>query len=201
MYAWGGSARLFYFFLVAGPVPNAPERSWHASGPIFRPNGRFWTRFGPFLMIWARTDILGGTWTSRTRPSPGLAPLKSFPSGGRDGGRLGLSVRTWLAEAATAADLTQASEIAVRYITLGSVAKGYGLGQGLPSSPWPGPGDPSPAKNVGSGPNHQKWSESGPEATVWPENRSRSMPGPFRSVSDRSRDQKKVKKSGQAVPC
>ena len=28
-------------------------------------------------------------------------------------------------EAATAADLTQASEIAVRYITLGSAAKGY----------------------------------------------------------------------------
>ena len=59
-------------------------------------------------------------------------------------------------EAATAADLTQASEIAVRYITLGSTAKGYGLSQGLPASPWPGPGGPSPAQNVGSGPNHQK---------------------------------------------
>ena len=40
------------------PIPKAPERSWHASGPSFSPNGRFWTRFGSFLMIWARTDIL-----------------------------------------------------------------------------------------------------------------------------------------------
>ena len=30
--------------------------------------------------------------------------------------------------------------------------------------------------------NHQKWPEMGPESTVWAENRSRSMPGPFRSV-------------------
>ena len=58
-------------------------------------------------MIWARTDILARL------PTPG----------GRDGGRLGLSVRTWFAEAATAADLTQASEIAGRYITLGSAAR------------------------------------------------------------------------------
>ena len=59
-------------------------------------------------------------------------------------------------EAATAADLTQASEIAGRYITLGSAAKGYGPGQGLPASPWPGPRGPSAAQNVSSGPNHQK---------------------------------------------
>ena len=52
---------------------------------------------------------------------------------------------------------------------------------------------PSPAQNVGPGPNRQKQSESDPESTVWVENRSRSMPGPLRSVSDRSRDQKKVK--------
>ena len=77
-------------------------------------------------------------------------------------------------EAATAADLTQASEIAGRYITLGRAAKGYGPGQGLPASPWPGPGGPSPAQNVGSGPNHQTWPELGPESTVRPENRSRT---------------------------
>ena len=55
--------------------------------------------------------------------------------------------------------------------------------QGLPASPWPGP---SPAQNVGSGPNHQKWPELGPESTVWPETWSRSMPGPFRSLWDGS---------------
>ena len=38
------------------PIPNAPERSWHASGPIFSPNGRFWTHFGPFLMFLARLE-------------------------------------------------------------------------------------------------------------------------------------------------
>ena len=38
-----------------------------------------------------------------------------------------------------------AAGLAGRYITLGSAAKGYGPGQGLPASPWPGPGGPSPA--------------------------------------------------------
>ena len=74
-----GAARAHFFTFFAGdgplewvrPIPKAPERSWHASGPSFSPNGRFWTRFGSFLMIWARTDILGGTWTSRTRPGTG----------------------------------------------------------------------------------------------------------------------------------
>ena len=64
-------------------------------------------------------------------------------------------------EAATAADLTQASEIAGRYITLGSAAKGYGPGQGLPASPWPGPGGPSPTQNVGSGPKSSKMARIG----------------------------------------
>ena len=54
-------ADFFTFFLVAGPVRNAPERSWHASGLIFSPNRRFWTQFGPFLMVLARTDIFGWT--------------------------------------------------------------------------------------------------------------------------------------------
>ena len=53
------------------PIPKAPERSWHASGPSFRPNGRLWTQFGPFSMIWARTDIVDPTRTSRR---PGTAP-------------------------------------------------------------------------------------------------------------------------------
>ena len=37
-----------------------------------------------------------------------------------------------------------------------------------------------------SGQKHQKWSEMGPESTVWPETWSRSMPGPFRSLWDGS---------------
>ena len=40
------------------PIPKAPERSWHASGPSFRPNSRFSTHFWSFLVIWARTDIV-----------------------------------------------------------------------------------------------------------------------------------------------
>ena len=33
------------------PPPKAPERSWHASGPSFRPNRGFSTQFGPNLMF------------------------------------------------------------------------------------------------------------------------------------------------------
>ena len=46
------------------PVPKAPERSWHASGPSFKPNGRFWTHFGPFLMFLARLEnqVWAKTW-------------------------------------------------------------------------------------------------------------------------------------------
>ena len=46
------------------PIPNAPERSWHASGPSFTPNGRFWTHFGPFLMFLARLEnqVWAKTW-------------------------------------------------------------------------------------------------------------------------------------------
>ena len=54
------------------PIPKTPQLSWHASGASFRPNGRLWTQFEPFSMIWARTDIVDPTWTSRTRP--GTAP-------------------------------------------------------------------------------------------------------------------------------
>ena len=99
-YTWGGSARLFYFFLVAGPVRNAPERSWHASGPIFRPNRQFWTRFGPFLMIWAQPDIFGGTWTSRTRPGTGLeAQDQARDWLGGPGPGQGLARRPWPSQA------------------------------------------------------------------------------------------------------
>ena len=43
-----------------------------------------------------------------------------------------------------------------------------------------------PALIFKSGQKHQTWPEMGPESTVWPENRSRSMPGPLRSVWDGS---------------
>ena len=49
-----------------------PDRPQDSFGLCFGPNGRFWTHFGPFSMIWARTDIVDPTWTSRTRP--GTAP-------------------------------------------------------------------------------------------------------------------------------
>ena len=84
---WGGSARLFYFFLVAGPVRNAPERSWHASGPIFSPNRRFWTRFGPFLVIWPEPTFWAGLgqamdWPGGlgTRPGTGWEALAARPA-------------------------------------------------------------------------------------------------------------------------
>ena len=109
---WGGAA---------GPVRNAPERSWHASGSIFTPSRRFWTRFGPILMIWARADILGPTWTSRTRPRPEREALAQ-------------PIHFFLAERKTKKTTD--------------------------------PGSPSWAQNVGPGPNHEKWAESGPESTV-----------------------------------
>ena len=78
-------------------------------------------------MIWARTDMLLGAGVAHPLPKiknvffifvrkksmgqglpaspwPGTSQVLPTP-GGRDSGRLGLSVRTWLAEAATAADL------------------------------------------------------------------------------------------------
>ena len=39
--------------------------------------------------------------------------------------------------------------------------------------PWPGPGAPSRVHNVGSVPNHGKWSESVPESTVWPDTKTK----------------------------
>ena len=70
-----GAAWPHFFTFFAGdgplewvrPIPNALERSWDASGSSFSPNGRFWTRFGPFLMIWAGTDI----WAGLGPPGPG----------------------------------------------------------------------------------------------------------------------------------
>ena len=40
------------------PVPKLLERSWHASGPSFKPNRRFSTQFGPNLMFLDRTGTL-----------------------------------------------------------------------------------------------------------------------------------------------
>ena len=57
--AW---AHFFTFFAGDGPlewvrpIPKAPERSWHASGPSFRPNRGFWIHVGSFLMFWARLE-------------------------------------------------------------------------------------------------------------------------------------------------
>ena len=77
---WAAWAGVFYFFLVEGPVRNAPERSWHASGAIFSPNRRFWIRFGPFLMILARTDIWAGLGQARDWPGG----LGTSPGTGRE---------------------------------------------------------------------------------------------------------------------
>ena len=40
------------------PVPKAPERFWHASGPSFRPNRRFSTHFGANSTFLDRTGTL-----------------------------------------------------------------------------------------------------------------------------------------------
>ena len=70
------------------PIPNAPERSWHASGPIFSPNRGFWTHFGPFLMFLARLE--NQVWAKLgpeppTRPADSgtffLAPFRNYSSG------------------------------------------------------------------------------------------------------------------------
>ena len=61
-----GLTRKPFLFFFAGdgplewvrPIPKAPERSWHASGPSFRPNCRFSTHFGPNLMFLDRTGTL-----------------------------------------------------------------------------------------------------------------------------------------------
>ena len=106
-------------------------------------------------------------------------------------------------EAATAADLTQASEIASRYITLGSAAKGYRPGQGLPASPWPDPGGPSPAVRaqiIENGPNRVQnrlfGLKLGPEAC---QDRSGAF-GMGLTHSEGPSPAKKVKKCAQAAP-
>ena len=60
------------------PIPNAPERSLHASGPIFSPNPRFWTHFGSFLMFLVQLEIRSwpnlapNTQPGAPNPQPGL---------------------------------------------------------------------------------------------------------------------------------
>ena len=77
-----GAARAHFFTFFAGdgplewvrPIPKAPERSWHASGPSFRPNRRFWTHFGPFLMFLARLE--NQVW-AKLGPEPPTKPPDS----------------------------------------------------------------------------------------------------------------------------
>ena len=136
-----GAARAHFFTFFAGdgplewvrPIPKAPERSWHASGPSFRPNGRFCTRFGPFSMFLARLE--NQVW-AKTWPEP---PTRAADSG----------TFFW--------------------------APGWGFGAKF-----------GPDLIFKLDQKHQKWSEMGPESTVWAENRSRSMPGPLRSLWDGS---------------
>ena len=45
-------------FLAAGLVPEAWKWPRHAWGSILKSWRPFWTHFGPFLMIWGRTDFL-----------------------------------------------------------------------------------------------------------------------------------------------
>ena len=47
----------FVGFLASKLVRMAPDPQ-DSFGPSFRPNGRLWTRFGPFSMIWAGTDVM-----------------------------------------------------------------------------------------------------------------------------------------------
>ena len=59
------------------------------------------------FISWEKTKVWAGPGPpgqSLASPWPGAPQVLPTP-GGRDSGRLGLSVRTWLAEAATAADL------------------------------------------------------------------------------------------------
>ena len=45
-------------------IPKAPQRSWHASGPSFRPNRLFSTHFGPNLMFLDGTGtVVNEDWT------------------------------------------------------------------------------------------------------------------------------------------
>ena len=65
--------------------------------------------WGKIRVFSVRKKSMG--WARPSQPFPGLVPLKYFTLGGRDSGRLGLSVRTWLAEAATAAELRKKFEL------------------------------------------------------------------------------------------
>ena len=75
----------FVRFLAPKVVRMGPDNPQDSFGPSFRPNGRFWTRFKSFSMIWARTDIVDPTWTSRTRPGrapwSGLDPSQRLRNG------------------------------------------------------------------------------------------------------------------------
>ena len=55
---WRFGGILFNFF-GPGPVRIGPKWPWDSQGPIFSPDHRFWTHFGPFLMFWARLENQG----------------------------------------------------------------------------------------------------------------------------------------------
>ena len=75
----GRLGQTFLLFLVAGLVRNAPEWSWHASGPMFTPNRR------AIFDDLGRTDILSRTWT---RPGTGREALvQATLFFGRGGGK------------------------------------------------------------------------------------------------------------------
>ena len=75
------------------PVPKAPERSWHASGPSFRPNRGLSTHFGPNLMFLDRTrTLVSQDWTwadlGRLWPTLGRGLGRSWANLGPTLGRL-----------------------------------------------------------------------------------------------------------------
>ena len=105
--SWGGSAQTVLLFVGYGT-------GLKHSGAV---PACFWTDFQANPSTLARIQVifddLGRLSVSEvviaTSPWPGTSQV--FPTrGGRDSGRLGFSVRTWLVEAATAADLKGGSE-------------------------------------------------------------------------------------------
>ena len=100
MFVLGRLGQTFLLFFCRG---TGPKRS----GAVL---ACFWTDFQPepsiLDPIWAVFDDLGpNRHFGRDLASPGTGQVQALHiHGGRDSGRLSLSVRTWLAQAATAAD-------------------------------------------------------------------------------------------------
>ena len=156
------------------PIPNAPERSWHASGPIFSPNRRFWTHFGPFLMFLARLE--NQVWAKTWPGTPNQASrFRNFF----------LGPIPKLFSASCSPHIQEIQKIMSNPLTrrfFGISRKCMKLCRLKP--------------RLGldlifkSGQNHQKWSEMGPEWLPGLGNRPPGMPRPFPSLWDRCRGQK-----------